>query len=211
MKKDIEQFIDKFKKFNLSKEDLDTVSSNVKIMEFKKGDDVIVNKNGCQGFIYVLKGNLRAYAISTTGKEITVFNLNSGDECILCANCMTDNLQLELNLQANKDTKILLLHSSYFSVLKDKYPSIASFVVELLSIRLVSAIKVMTQALFTPITQRIIDFLKQNATNNQIQITHEILASHLGTAREVVSRILKDMEKENLIKLERGKIIILNL
>lgn len=69
----------------------------------------------------------------------------------------------------------------------------------------------MTQALFTPITQRIIDFLKQNATNNQIQITHEILASHLGTAREVVSRILKDMEKENIIKLERRKIIILNL
>lgn len=211
MQKDIENFIDKFKRFDITQADLDLISSKIAILEFKKGEDIIVSKQNCQGFICILKGNLRAYALSSTGKEITVFNLHTGDECVICANCIADNLQLELNLQAIDDSVVISLNADYFSILKDKYPALASFVAELLSIRFASTIKVMTQALFMPITQRITDFLKQNAINNQIQITHEALASHLGTAREVVSRILKDMEKENLIQLKRGKIVILNL
>ncbi|WP_064000341.1 Crp/Fnr family transcriptional regulator [Campylobacter iguaniorum] len=198
----------KFKAFNLSDEDINLIEENASYSKFNKGQVIYQNKKTCYGFIIVKSGNLRGFILSDNAREITVFSLKQGDECILCSNCISNSLQLEISLEAKDELCLLIIPSEIFSKLKQKYIKLSNFVLELLSKRFTSSINVMQQALFLPLSQRIKKFLKENAVDNKINLTHEDIANNLGSAREAVSRILKEMEKAGDIKLLRSEIIL---
>ncbi|MBX1175869.1 Crp/Fnr family transcriptional regulator [Campylobacter lari] len=122
-----------------------------------------------------------------------------------------DGISYDVFIQSTQNTSIAIIPSSIFQILKEKYPKINNYVLSLITKRFNTLIKVLEQALFAPLSSRICDFLKENASNNTLKITHEALANHLGSAREAVSRILKELEKEGKIKLERSKIILISL
>ncbi|EGI8199184.1 Crp/Fnr family transcriptional regulator, partial [Campylobacter coli] len=108
-----------------------------------------------------------------------------------------------------EDTQILIVPVKIYSQLKDKYPLIANYTLNLIAKRFNSLINILEQALFTPLHHRVKMFLKENAKEGKITFTHEEIALHLGSTREVISRILKTMQKEGFIQQNRKEITLL--
>lgn len=198
---------DKFSQFDLSKNDLETIIKNASYLKCQKGQILYPNGANCYGFVIVKYGKIRAF-VQDLGKEITIFNLNPGDECVLCMPCINQNLQFEINLEVKENLEMILIDSKIFSQIKQKYQKLTNYLLNLISKRFAMSMNIMQTALFTPLSKRILDFIYKNAKNGVLKTTHETIASELGTAREVVSRILKDMEKNGEICLTRGKITI---
>lgn len=195
-------------RFLLSQEDINLLHKNTITKTFIKNTEI---NNECLGFIKVIRGELRAYILTENAKEITIFTLKENDECIICSQCNLNSMSYDIFIQSTENTQISIIPADFFAYLKSKYPQINDFALNLIVKRFNTLIKVLEQALFTPLVQRICNFLKENAKNNLIKITHEELANHLGSAREAVSRILKELEKEGKIKLNRKEILLISL
>ncbi|WP_038815404.1 Crp/Fnr family transcriptional regulator [Campylobacter jejuni] len=191
-----------FKDYKLDDKDFNDLIDYSYFKEFDK-NKILEN---CLGFVIVLEGGFRAFILSQNAKEITIFKLKKNEECVICSHCIFEKLSYNLILESFEKTKILVVPAKIYSKLKDKYPILANYTLELISKRFNSLINVLEQALFTPLHQRIKIFLKENAKNGKISFSHEEIASHLGSTREVISRILKSMQKEGLIKQNRKEI-----
>ena len=199
------EFIDKF---DMSEDDIKMLENECVAKTLNDGELTYFNHE-CLGYIIVKSGVLRAYISSENFKEITVFMLKKGESCILCDSCYMGDFQTKINLQVKEKAEILLIPASFFRQIKDKYLAVTNHILSLVARRFAQSIKVMEQALFSSLSDRILNFLKENSTGGNIKITHEELASHLGSAREAVSRILKEMERDGLISRKRGVISIL--
>ena len=205
---DIKFLNEKFlSQFEISDEDKKFIYQKSVSKTFRK-DEIIYTKDGCKGFIVLKSGNLRAYIASSNFKEITVFNLQESESCVLCSSCVKKSFEIEINLEAYEDTDIILIPIDSYKILRDKYPEVMSYTLNLISARFASVINVMEQALFLPLVERIRNFLSRNGEDADIKITHEQLANHIGSAREAVSRVLKEMEKEGEIVQKRGVITL---
>ncbi|MCI6989755.1 MAG: Crp/Fnr family transcriptional regulator [Campylobacter sp.] len=202
-----QKFIDKF---NLSVEDSNLVLTKSYTKRLKKGEFLYFN-DVCYGYAFLKFGFLRAYLVSDNLKEITLFTLKGGEECLICNDCFIKNFSSNLNLSAIDDCEILIIPIEVFKNLSFKYTTIQNHIIDLMAIRFSDSVKAMEQALFTPLTKRIRHFLFENSSNNRIKITHEEIAMHLGSAREAVSRILKEMQNDGEILQNKGSITIVNL
>lgn len=200
--------LEHFSNFNLEQKDIDMIIKKTYIKNFNE-NKILYQKDSCFGHIILTKGAIRAYIISENGKEITIFSLKENQSCIISASCLIGSFSFEIILEAQKDTEILVLPSEFYNTLNEKYQSISRYTMQILSSRFAEVINVLEQAIFTPLVTRVQDFLKQNQHSGVLNCTHEQIANHLGSAREAISRVLKDMEKKGEIKLKRGKIVLL--
>ena len=200
----IERFLSKF---SLSGEDERAVLEGAVLKSFKK-DETIYTKDGCQGYAILACGRMRGFVSTSNFKEITVFSLKQGDSCMLCAFCSFGALQVEINLQIEEDTQMILIPKKLFKRLRENYPQVANHALELMATRFSSAITAMDQTLFLPLARRIINFLEQNGAKNGLKITHEQIANDIASAREAVSRALKEMQKKGLVELKRGVVTL---
>lgn len=199
------EFIDKFE---LNEDDIARLENETITKTLNSGELAYFNHE-CLGFMIIKNGLLRAYISSENFKEITVFMLKKYESCILCDSCYMGEFKTKINMQVKEQTEILLIPVGLFREIKDKYLDVTNHILSLVAKRFAQSIKVMEQALFSSLKDRILNFLKENSSNGSIKITHEELASHLGSAREAVSRILKEMENDKLISRKRGVISVL--
>lgn len=177
---------------------------------YPKGKRLFVNQEICEGVIYLLSGTIRVFSTSYNHKEITLFTLSQGDFCVLSASCVLPSFELDITLEVQQECKIALLPSPKAKVLSQENILFSQKINEIINKRLSQILQVLNSIAFTPLHQRIKDHLLQSP--RQIHhITHEELANHLGSAREAVSRVLKEMEQKGEVVLQRGKIIIKNL
>ena len=193
--------------FDLANEDLNAIFANAYLKTVKKGD-IFYSGNDCFGFILILKGVLRAF-VSSNSKEITIFRLTKDESCVLCDTCSINSLENKVSVEIEQDSEIIVIPARIYKPLKEKYPSILNFTLKIVADRFARTINVMEQALFSPLSARIMNFLSQSIENlneNFIKITHEELANHLGSAREAVSRVLKELERSGQITQSRGEI-----
>lgn len=197
-------------RFDISPSDAKIVYESAVAKKLKK-DTLIYTKDQNCGFIIVKSGVLRAFITSQNLKEITIFKLKSGDNCVICSSCTMSSFETEITLSIEEDVEAILIPIQIFKALKDSYTGVLNHALSLVSARFAAAISVMEQALFAPLVNRVRNFLLENAQDGEITITHEQVANHLGSAREAISRILKEMEKHGEISQKRGKISILNL
>lgn len=196
-----------FAPLGLAQQDIEGIVQQAYFKSF--APNTLINQNeNCLGFIYVLSGALRAYIMSENTKEITLFTLKENDYCLLCSHCALRSIHYDILLESSQNTEVLIVPHQLFSKLKDTYPALSNFTLALISKRLSQTIATLEQALFKPLVERIREFLYKNAQNNEIFISHEEIANHLGSSREVVSRILKEMEKRGEIKCAYKKIIL---
>lgn len=177
---------------------------------YPKGKRIYVNQEVCEGVIYLLSGEIRVFTTSDNYKEITLFTLTPQEICILSASCVLPSFELDVTLIAQRDCQIALLPSKKAQKLAQENLAFAQKINEIINKRLSQTLQVLNSVAFTPLQQRIKDFLLQSK-QKELHITHEELANHLGSAREAVSRVLKEMEQKGEIVLQRGKIIIKNL
>jgi len=197
----------------LSREDGELLFANAVSMEYRRGDTVQGSNDECLGLVIVVSGQLRAYCISEQGREITLYRMLDGDVCIMTMSCLLRNITFDTAIEAEKDTRVLIVPAPLFHDLSERSMSVKEFTLEQLSARFSDVMWTMEQVVFKGMAERIMNFLEEESAlegGDTLRITHETIAKHLGTAREVVSRLLKYLESDGVISQSRGEIIILD-
>lgn len=201
-------FWDKINKSQKSKIIENTIS-----IKYLKGENIYNPNKECLGIILIKKGELRTYILSEDGKEITLFRLNDNDICILSSSCILKNITFDVYIDCEKETEVLLINSATFSELITESVYIENFILRNTVDKFSNVMWTIEQILFMKLDTRLAIFLldesiKLNTT--RIKITHEQIGKYIGSAREVVSRMLKYFEQENIVSLSRGTIEIVD-
>lgn len=188
------------------------ISSAVK-RTVKKGTVIHNGSSDCLGLLLVSSGQLRAYILSQEGREITIYRLFDRDTCMFSASCMLRNLQFDITIEAEKDSELWIIPPDIFKKLMDESLPVSNFVNQVIAGRFSEVMWLMEQVLWKSFDKRLAAFLMEESNIEEsdiIKITHEKIANHLGTAREVVTRVLRYFQNEQLIRLSRGTIEIID-
>lgn len=182
--------------------------------KFFKKRSHLNNINHCPGFVIVSKGELRAFMLSQEGKEITLYTLSQGDMCLLGSPCLFNGVSFHVFLEAKEDSQCLIIPSEVYKNLMNENPEVTLFTNQLMIERFNEVMALLDDILNQRLDQRLSTYLTKKCSTLQtrkLSLTHEEIAKDLGTAREVISRMLKHFEIENCISLKRGTIIIEDL
>lgn len=179
------------------------VRLNVDDFVFRPGDL-------CESFLILLDGRIRVQLVSEEGKEVTLYKIGPGGSCMLTTSCLFSSDEYPAEAIAETDIVALAFSRDTFERTVESSAKFRRFVFDGFSIRLAKVIRRMEELAFTSIDYRLAKALIGLHECGQTQVTHNKLAIELGTAREVVSRHLKQMEKCGLIALARGKITVLD-
>ncbi len=177
------------------------------------GEVLHQGSNVCTGLIIVIKGQLRVYISSENGREITINRLLDNDITIFSAPCVFKNFHYDIIISAETPTEIFVIPPDIYKSLMENSIVVSNYTNELISSHLTETMWLVEQTLWKSFDKRLATFLleEQNLQgSNVIVITHEKIASHLGSAREVVTRMLKDFQSKGYVKLSRGRIEILS-
>lgn len=165
----------------------------------------------CAGVLCVLSGRLRVYIINENGKEITLYRLFEGDVCVLSGSCGIRNISFEVHVKAEVETSLMVLNSTLYNSLEDKYPEVTAFTSSVMAKRLSDVMWTLEQVAFSSMDRRVASYLielRAMTQHDELLITHDEIARDIGTAREVVSRMLKYFQNEGWIIQGRGKVSI---
>lgn len=212
MKEKIEELLKNMSFWSRLQEEEQTILlQNAKILDYKAGDAVYSGGTQCLGMMLVLQGTLRTYLLSDEGKEITIYRLRQGDVCVLAASCILSAITFDVEMEAQTDASLLLLPAWVLSKLQDENVYVENYIYKEAAKRFSDVVEALQQMMFLSLTQRVASFLldesaKQNTSS--IIMTHEEIAKTIGSAREAVSRILKQLVKGGYISLNRGEIKI---
>jgi CRP/FNR family transcriptional regulator len=167
----------------------------------------------CSGVILVRSGSLRVYMMSENGKDITLYRLHKGDMCMLSASCVLEAITFDVFIDADEDSECCVIGGPAFAAVSQRNPCIKIFALETAVSRFSDVMWVMQQILFMSMDKRLAIFLSDESarTNSDvISLTHEQIARYIGSAREVVSRMLKYFANEGIVEVSRKGIKILD-
>lgn len=185
------------------------IVNNTNHAVFDKGENIHNGNDDCVGVILVKSGELRSYMLSEEGKEVTLYSFSSGDICILSSSCMFENVDFDIFVDAEIECEVLIIDSKVFQAVTKENIYGENFSLRKTVDRFSDVMAAMQEILFLSIEGRLANFLLREISKNEkntISITHEEIAKHIGSAREVVSRTLKNFENKGLIKLSRGRV-----
>lgn len=191
---------------NMSDTDKSTFLRTSHQISFKKGMN-IHDGNECTGIILINTGTLRVYIISDEGKEITLYRLFPGDICILSASCVLDEITFDVFIDAEEDSECVVIGGCAYENLSNRMPEAKIFALETALQRFSDVVWVMQQILFMSMDKRLAIFLLDEASKtgaDTIKLTHEQIAKYIGSAREVISRMLKYFSSEGLVEFSRS-------
>ena len=179
--------------------------------QIKKGTMIHNRSMDCTGLLLVKHGQLRAYILSDEGREITLYRLFDRDMCLFSASCIMRSIQFDVAIEAEKDTGLWIIPAEiYKSIMEESAPA-ANYTNELMASRFSDVMWLMEQIMWKSFDKRLAAFLLEESTlegDSTLKLTHEIIANHLGTAREVVTRMLRYFQSEGMVKLARGTVEI---
>lgn len=202
--------IEYFPSFKDSKflEDLNKVA----IKQLFEEEKTILEHGSEVAFIpLVTKGSIRVLREDESGKEILLYYVKPGESCIISIMSSKKNQKSQLKAVVAENTEVILIPSNLIKDWSTKYSNWNDFVFDLYQKRFEELIHVVDELAFSNVDQRLVEFITKKITlenSNEINMTHQEIADELGTAREVVSRLLKKLEVEQKVKLKRGKIEI---
>lgn len=179
----------------------------------KKGTILHNGSNDCTGLLLVKTGQLRAYILSDEGREITIYRLFDLDVCLFSASCMMRSVQFDITVEAEKDTELWVIPAKTYQAVMAESAPLANYTNEIMASRFSDVMWLIEQILWKSMDKRIAAFLLEESAvenSNRLQITHEAIANHLGTHREVVTRMLRYFQNEGMVKLSRGVVEILD-
>lgn len=180
----------------------------------KKGQRLHNGSEDCIGLLLVLSGKLRVFMHSKDGREITLYHLLDRDICLFSASCMMVNIQFEVMVEAACDTEVLQISAAVYQKIMKESASVANYTNALMAARFSDVMWLLDQILYKKLDSRLAAYLLEafsEAEEKTLQITHEEIARHLGSAREVISRMLKYFMSENIVSVSRGKITLLDI
>ena len=182
---------------------------NTDLRSFSKGELVHEGGLGCTGLLIVESGQLRAFILSPDGQEISIYRLLEGDICLLSASCILNSIRFEVSIEAEKDSRVWIVPADLYHRLMEESNPLANFTNELMASRFSEVMWLMEQILWNSMDRRLADYLLERSSldgSDTLTITHEQIARDLGTAREVVTRMLRYFKGEGFVRLSRGSV-----
>lgn len=198
----------------LSQAHKDIIQSSAVKKTVKKGTVLHSGFNDCSGLFLVTSGMLRAYILSEEGKEVTLYRLFEMDICLFSASCMIQSIQFEIMIEAEKDSEVLVIPADVCKSLTEASAPLANYTNQIMASRFSEVMWLIEQLMWKSFDKRLAQFLVEETLvedTDVLKLTHEKIANHLGTAREVVSRMLKYFEGEGLVMVSRGSVKITDL
>ena len=180
-------------------------------MKVKKGTHIHDSSADCLGLLLIRSGQLRTYILSEDGREITLNRLFDYDVCLLSASCVMPDMQFNVMIEAEKDSEFWSIPACLFKNLMDSSVTVSNFANSLMSSHFSELMWLMEQIMWKSFDKRLAAFLLEESRlddTTELKITHEKIAAHMGTAREVVTRMLRYFQNEGMVRLTRGTIEI---
>ena len=197
----------------LTKEHQQQITNTISTRSIKKGTIIHNGCKSCVGVFLILSGQLRAYILSDEGREITLYRLFDRDVCILSAPCMMRSIQFDIIIETEKDSELLLIPVETYKRIMEESAPLANYTNEIMASRFSDAMWLIEEIMWKSLDKRVASFLLEESSiegTNCLKITHEIIANHIGTHREVVTRMLRYFQNEGFIKLTRGTVEIID-
>ena len=197
----------------LTAEQQHMISYNLQIFHANAGALIHNGSMDCLGLLIVRRGQLRVYAMSPEGREVTLYRLLDRDVCLFTSSCVLPNIQFEVALTAEKVSDMWVIPAPVFKELMETSAPVANYTSQLISSRFSEVMWLMEQIMWKSFDKRLAGFLLEEISiegNPCLKVTHEKIANHMGTAREVVTRMLRYFQSEGMVKLTRGTIEIIN-
>lgn len=185
----------------------------IDLKKIKQGTVVHDGSPDCLGMLLVKSGQLRAYLLNDEGREITICRFFEMDICLFTAACVMPNMQFDIFIEAEKDTEIWIIPACLYKNLMDESLVVANYAHDLITNHFSELMWLMEQIMWKSFDKRLAKFLLEESAleeSDSLKITHEKIANHMGTAREVVTRMLRYFQSEDMIRLTRGTVDIKN-
>lgn len=194
----------------LNEEDKSFLCLNSSLEHFEK-EQPVHNNTGCSGLYIVKSGKLRLYMLSDEGKEITLYRLSPGDICMLSASCVLNSITFDVYIDAEIPSECYMINGYVFNTVSERVPEVKIFALETAVQRFSDVMWIMQQIVFMSFDKRLAIFLLDECASNGtdfVAMTHEQIARHLGTAREVVTRMLRHFTADGIVEVTRKGIKI---
>ena len=197
----------------LTREQQQRLSDVTELQQIKKGTVIHDGSPECKGMVLVKSGQLRAYLLSEEGREITICRFFEMDICLFSASCVMPNMMFDVFIEAEKDTEIWVIPACMYQNLMDESLPLSNYSHALITNHFSEVMWLMEQIMWKSFDKRLAGFLVEESRIEEttaLKITHEKIAAHLGTAREVVTRMLRWFQSEGMVKLTRGTVELLD-
>lgn len=195
----------------MSDEHRNRIMQVIDLKKIKQGTVVHDGSPDCLGMLLVKSGQLRAYLLNDEGREITICRFFEMDICLFTAACVMPNMQFDIFIEAEKDTEIWIIPACLYKNLMDESLVMANYARDLITSHFSELMWLMEQIMWRSFDKRLAKFLLEESAleeSDSLKITHEKIANHMGTAREVVTRMLRYFQSEDMIRLTRGTVDI---
>ena len=190
------------------------ISQRVVRREVKKGTLLHDGSNECTGLLLVRTGQLQAYILSDEGREITIYRLFDRDMCLFSASCIMRSIQFDITVEAEKDTELWLIPPDVYQAVMNESAAVANYTNEVMASRFSEVMWLKEQIMWKSLDKRLAAFLAEEAAiegSETLKLTHETIAKHLGSHREVITRMLRYFQSEGWVKVSRGTVEILDM
>lgn len=172
----------------------------------------------CTRVALVGEGRVRVFKSTGSGRQITLYHVGPGESCILTASCVLTNVPYPANavVESEKPLSALIIPADSFRAWVAQYDDVRNYIFHLMTDRLTAMMLLVEEIAFGKMDRRLAGYLLRNVDPNSpdglsLSVTHDQIASELGSAREVISRVLKDFERQGVLEVKRGKINIINI
>jgi CRP/FNR family transcriptional regulator len=210
------EVLSKLQFYTISSPDLQrAIAESAQVVHLKPGDYFLREGDSCAHFAVLVSGRMRVFKLGENGHEITLYQVGAGDACPLNVSCILSDRPVPAMAKVEEAVEAVVVPAQTFRRWMAEHESIRTFVFRMFAERLTEVMSLVEEVAFRRMDQRLArrvhDLLVQESgTRGSVEITHAELAADLGTAREVVSRLLKEFERLGAVTLSRGRIALKN-
>lgn len=181
------------------------------VVRLEAGAYFLREGDSCAHFAIIVSGKLRVFKLAESGQEITLYHVGAGDICPLNVSCILSDRPVPAMARVEEDIEAIIVPAGTFRLWMAEHESLRTFVFQTFSSRLSEVMSLVEEVAFRRMDQRLARrleelILEESGTHGSVEVTHAEIAADLGTAREVVSRLLKEFERLGAISLSRGRI-----
>ena len=197
----------------LTAEQQQRLRSVTELQKIPRGTVVHDGSPECKGMVLVKSGQLRAYLLNEEGREVTICWFFDMDICLFSASCVMPNMMFDVFIEAEKDTEIWVIPACLYQNLMDESLPLSNYSHALITNHFSEVMWLMEQIMWKSFDKRLAGFLVEESRIEEttaLKITHEKIAAHLDTAREVVTRMLRWFQSEGMVRLTRGTVELLD-
>jgi len=195
----------------MSAEEQDYAARSCVREHYEKGSLIQRTDESCKGILAVLRGSLRVYIVSDEGREVTLYRIPAGESCILAASCLMESIDFDVLIEAAEESEILVLPAPALRQIMERNGAVELYLYKEAASRFSDVMWGLQQLLFRRLDQRVGRFLWDEISRTgaeELRVTHDEIARDIGSAREVVTKVLKSLAADGILALSRGKITV---